>query len=123
MFFLYANILTSSRTLALENVDPQSLCRLNNVRGLSVPFDYTAFEAELSALGEEEVRAKYRRDEYLDHNIKNRFVQDWLRSFDDARRDAREIETLKVASRANNIAIAAIAIATITAVCSIWFQK
>ena len=88
-----------------------------------MPFDYAGFEAELNALGEDAVRALYRRDEYLLHNIKNRFVQDWLRVKDDARRDAREIETLKIASRANNIAIAAIAIATITAVCSIWFQK
>lgn len=86
-------------------------------------FDYEAFDAELNALGEEEVRARYRRDEYLSHNIKNRVVQDWLRSKDDSRRDAREAATLSIASRANTIAVAAIAIAAITAIAAIIFQK
>lgn len=69
-----------------------------------MPFDYASFEAELNTLGETEVRARYRRDEYLNHAIKNRFVQDWLQSFEDARRDAREKETLSVAKEANRIA-------------------
>lgn len=69
-----------------------------------MPFDYAGFEAELDALGEPEVRAKYRRDEYLNHAIKNRFVQDWLREKDDVRRDEREEETISIARDANRIA-------------------
>lgn len=88
-----------------------------------MPFDYTSFEAELNSMGEDEVRTRYRRDEYLSHNIKNRFVQDWLREKEDLRRDDREAKTLSIAIRANHIAIAAIAIAAITAIAAIVFQK
>jgi hypothetical protein len=94
-----------------------------DVRVYAMPFDYAALEAELNSLGEEVVRAKYRRDEYLSHNIKNRFVQDWLREKDDLRRAAREAETLSIARRANAIATIAIAIAAITAIVTIIFQK
>jgi hypothetical protein len=69
-----------------------------------MPFDYAALEAEINSLGEEEVRARYLRDEYISHDIRYRYVQNWLLSKDSARRDAREAETLSIAKEANRIA-------------------
>jgi len=81
-----------------------------------MPFDYAALEAEINSLGEEEVRARYLRDEYISHDIRRRYVQNWLLSKDSARRDAREEETLKIARRANNVAISAIILSAATAI-------
>lgn len=100
-------------------------------------FTKDSFWAELDKLGEEQVLINLNVTKTYGQvgmsgtgPEKYELTKIWLKKQQDQRdfesslkRDAREIETLKIASRANNIAIAAIAIATITAVCSIWFQK
>jgi len=54
---------------------------------------------------------------------RGRFSRVWLAELDASKRDAREIETLAIAKRANTIAIFAIVIAAITAIVAIIFQK
>ncbi|WP_439887820.1 hypothetical protein ACSX1C_00790 [Pseudomonas sp. MBLB4123] len=89
------------------------------------------FWAELNDLGEEEVRVRlFVSKQWGDVGQKYELTHIWLKSQEDKRvleasskRDARELETLAIAKRANKISIAAIVITAIFAIVAIFLQK
>ena len=95
------------------------------------------FTDALEKSGEAEVRAALvREDKWVTLEGRSKIAEDWLLSKENARRDAREAMSLSIsqeandiaskassdARRANNIAISAIILSTITAIISMAIQ-
>jgi len=74
-----------------------------------MPTDFS----EMESLGEEAVRLKLSNLEW--EGTQAKAAEHWLAISDSRKRDAREERTLSIASRANRLALIAIAIAAIAA--------